>query len=79
MGEVRERAGGEGTDADLLWDDCDVPPRVPSAPGLHVDGFDSPFDMLLDLAERQRIDLGQLSILAVIEQLLAAWRATPIG
>ena len=72
MGEVRERAGGEGTDADPLWDDWDVPPRVPSAPELHVDGFDGPLDMLLDLAERQRIDLGQLSILAVIEQFLAA-------
>ena len=72
MSEVRERAGGEGTDADPLWDDWAVPPRVPSAPELHVDGFDGPLDMLLDLVERQRIDLGRLSILAVVEQFVAA-------
>ena len=44
---------------DALWDDWDTPPRVPSAPVLHLDGFDGPIDLLLDLAERQRLDLGR--------------------
>ena len=72
MSEVRERAGGEATAADRLWDDWDTPPRVPSAPELHLDGFEGPLDMLLDLVERQRIDLGRISILAVVEQFVAA-------
>ena len=72
MSDVRERAGGSETGADPLWDDWDVPPRVPSTPELHLDGFDGPLDMLLDMVERQRIDLGRLSILAVVEQFVAA-------
>ena len=43
---------------DVLWDDWETPPRVPSAPVLHLEGFDGPLDLLLDLAERQRLDLG---------------------
>jgi segregation and condensation protein A len=56
------------------WDDWDQPERRPPAdiPTLHLDGFDGPMDLLLDLAERQRIDLGQLSILALAEQFAAA-------
>jgi hypothetical protein len=46
---------------DPLWDDWDTPPRVPTIPVLHLDGFDGPMDLLLDLAERQRIDLGRIS------------------
>ena len=37
---------------DALWDDWDTPPRVPSEPVLHLDGFDGPIDLLLDLTER---------------------------
>ena len=59
-------------DADPLWDDWEAPPRVPSVPELHVDGFDGPLDLLLDLAERARIDLARLSIGAVIEQFVRA-------
>jgi segregation and condensation protein A len=56
------------------WDDWDQPERRPPAdiPTLHLDGFDGPMDLLLDLAERQRIDLGQMSILALAEQFAAA-------
>ena len=54
-----------------LWDDWDQPPRVPAIPVLHLDGFDGPMDLLLDLAERQRIDLGRISILALVEQFVA--------
>ncbi len=57
---------------DPVWDDWSEPPRVPSVPVLHLDGFDGPMDLLLDLAERQRIDLGRMSVLALAEQFVAA-------
>ena len=57
---------------DTLWDDWDTPPRVPVAPMLHLDGFDGPIDLLLDLAERQRLDLGRLSLIDLVEQFVAA-------
>ncbi len=41
-------------------------------PVLHLDGFDGPMDLLLDLAERQRIDFGRMSVLDLAEQLVAA-------
>jgi len=44
---------------------------VPAMPVLHLEGFDGPMDMLLDLAERQLIDLGKMSILALAEQFAA--------
>ena len=44
----------------------------PSAPMLHLDGFDGPIDLLLDLAERQRLDLGRLSLIDLVEQFVAA-------
>ncbi len=57
---------------DPLWDDWETPPRVPGIPELHLAGFDGPMDLLLDLAERQRIDLGRISILELTEQFVAA-------
>ena len=53
-------------------DDRDAPPRVATIPELHLDGFDGPMDVLLDLAERQRIDLGRMSVLDLVEQFVAA-------
>jgi segregation and condensation protein A len=61
-----------GAASDPLWDDWEAPPRRPSSPVLHLDGFDGPMDMLLDLAERQRIDFGRMSILELAEQFVAA-------
>ena len=58
--------------SDPLWDDWDTPPLVPDIPELHLTGFDGPMDLLLDLAERQRIDLGRISILQLAEQFVAA-------
>ena len=55
-----------------LDDDWDAPPRVASIPELHLDGFDGPMDLLLDLAERQRFDLGRISVLDLVEQFVAA-------
>jgi hypothetical protein len=51
-----ECPSGDPTGEDRLWDHWDTPLRVPSMPVLHLDGFDGPMDLLLDLAERQRID-----------------------
>ena len=59
-------------DGDALRDDWETPPRVPGAPELHLDGFDGPLDLLLDLAERERIDLSRISIGALIDQLVDA-------
>ena len=53
-------------------DDWNAPLRVPGIPELHLAGFDGPMDLLLDLAERQRIDLGQISMLALVEQFIDA-------
>ena len=57
---------------DPAWEDWESPLRVPAAPVLHLEGFDGPMDLLLDLAERQRIDFGRMSILALAEQFVAA-------
>jgi segregation and condensation protein A len=59
------------------WDDWEQAERRPAAeiPTLHLDGFDGPMDLLLDLAERQRIDLGQMSILKLAEQFADALEA----
>ena len=56
---------------DALWDDWDAPPRVPAAPVLHLEGFDGPIDLLLELAERQRLDLGRISLVALVDQFVA--------
>lgn len=49
----------------------DVP--APRAEGFVVDldGFAGPLDLLLDLARRQKVDLGRISILRLAEQYLA--------
>ena len=79
MPETLVGRAGEGTapgsaaiTGDALWDDWTVPPRVPAAPNIHLDGFDGPIDLLLDLAERQRIDLGRISIAELATQFVAA-------
>jgi segregation and condensation protein A len=61
-----------GAAGDPAWDDWQTPLRAPTIPVLHLDGFDGPMDLLLDLAERQRIDLGRMSVLALAEQFVAA-------
>ena len=38
---------------------------------LHLDGFEGPLDLLLDLARAQKVDLSRISILALVEQYLA--------
>jgi segregation and condensation protein A len=38
---------------------------------LHLDGYDGPLDLLLELARTQKVDLAKISILALVEQFLA--------
>ncbi|HMO29128.1 ScpA family protein [Enterovirga sp.] len=47
--------------------------RAESDPQLVVDveGFEGPLDLLLDLARRQKVDLHEISVLALAEQYLA--------
>ena len=73
---------GTSVTGDPDWGDWESPLRAPATrslaagtpavPMLHLDGFDGPMDLLLDLAERQRIDWGRMSILALAEQFVAA-------
>ncbi len=58
--------------ADALWDDWDTPPRVPAIPEFHLAGFDGPLDLLLDLAERERIDLSGISVGDMVDQFVTA-------
>ncbi len=44
---------------------------APEALVLHLDGFDGPLDLLLDLARAQKVDLARISILSLVEQYLA--------
>lgn len=72
QGRAGEGAAPAVVTGDALWDDWTVPPRVPAIPEIHLDGFDGPIDLLLDLAERQRIDLGRISIADLATQFVAA-------
>ncbi len=53
--------------------DSGSPERSSGDPSLVVDvvGFEGPLDLLLDLARRQRVDLHEISVLALAEQYLA--------
>ena len=57
---------------DPLWEDWDTPPLVPAIPDLKLDGFGGPLDLLLDLAERERIDLGRIAVGPMVDQFIAA-------
>src|SRR5262249_18211351 len=59
---------------------CDWPDTISAAPMsasetdhlvLHLEGFEGPLDLLLDLARAQKVDLTRISILALVEQYLA--------
>lgn len=39
---------------------------------VHLDGYDGPIDLLLELARAQKVDLARLSLRALIDQYLAA-------
>ncbi len=60
-----------------LWPDGEGPVRkdVSSSPNealiVDVEGFEGPLDLLLELARHHKVDLAQISILALAEQYLA--------
>ncbi|MEA2769431.1 MAG: segregation and condensation protein [Acetobacteraceae bacterium] len=47
------------------------------SPSLTLDGFSGPLDHLLALARSQKIDLAEISLAALIDQLVAALRQAP--
>ena len=48
-------------------------PRMAAAPALHLrlEGYEGPLDLLLDMARAQKLDLGTISIVALVDQYLA--------
>ncbi len=62
-----ERNGPEATDP---WIDDAAEKADNSALYLELDGWEGPLDLLLDLARRQKVDLRQISILALVDQYL---------
>ena len=62
--------------AEAAWPDGEQPPRIDAAPAenealiVDVGGFEGPLDLLLELARHHKIDLAQISILALAEQYL---------
>ncbi|RYE07807.1 MAG: segregation/condensation protein A [Hyphomicrobiales bacterium] len=47
-----------------------APPPDDEVLYVDVDGYEGPLDLLLDLARRQKVDLAQISVLALAEQYL---------
>jgi segregation and condensation protein A len=50
----------------------DVFDSVPDTVQLHLDGFEGPLDLLLELARRQKVDLARISITVLVNQYLGA-------
>ena len=46
-------------------------PVSPDRLMLHLQGFEGPLDLLLDLARHQKLDLAAISILSLVDQFLA--------
>ncbi|TPG55866.1 segregation/condensation protein A [Roseomonas nepalensis] len=46
-----------------------------SAPVVQLDGYEGPIDFLLELARAQKVDLGRLSIVALVDQYVAVVEA----
>ena len=56
----------------MIEDDFEQRPiRQPDELNLTLDGWEGPLDLLLNLARAQKVDLAQISILALVEQYLA--------
>lgn len=58
------------------WNGTDAPPRAVESPSgeeliVDVGGFEGPLDLLLELARAHKIDLSQISILALADQYIA--------
>ena len=59
---------------DLAWEGQGrgAPRGGGDAPALRVEGFEGPLDWLLEQARAGRVDLARLSVLALVEQCVAA-------
>ncbi|MEQ1900737.1 MAG: ScpA family protein [Devosia sp.] len=57
------------TDISTEWLQDPAPPDE-DVMYVDVDGYEGPLDLLLDLARRQKVDLAQISVLALAEQYL---------
>ena len=53
------------------WDGIGSAPSGDPALYLELDGWEGPLDLLLDLARRQKVDLREISILALVDQYIA--------
>jgi len=53
------------------WDGPGAAPSDNAALYLELDGWEGPLDLLLDLARRQKVDLREISILALVDQYIA--------
>jgi segregation and condensation protein A len=60
----------ESADGDPEWHGPAAPPNDDAALYLELDGWEGPLDLLLDLARRQKVDLRQISILALVDQYI---------
>ena len=67
-GDLMFAQPGEGSDED--WIAPATAETDDSALYLELDGWEGPLDLLLDLARRQKVDLRQISILALVDQYL---------
>ena len=57
---------------DPVTDPFDIPPRAaPQSLILNLGSWEGPLDLLLQLARQQKVDLAQISILALVDQYLA--------
>ncbi|ARS27439.1 segregation and condensation protein A [Sphingomonas sp. KC8] len=54
-----------------VMDDFELPLDAPDTLTLAIDGWEGPLDLLLTLARSQKVDLREISILALVEQYLA--------
>ncbi|MFZ9396145.1 MAG: segregation and condensation protein A [Erythrobacter sp.] len=57
-------------DTDGAWAEPSNEKPDDTALYLELDGWEGPLDLLLDLARRQKVDLRQISILALVDQYL---------
>ncbi|SNS19411.1 condensin subunit ScpA [Sphingomonas laterariae] len=53
-----------------IVDDFELPLAQPDTLTLTLDGWEGPLDLLLNLARAQKVDLREISILALVEQYL---------